>query len=334
MLLVMGQELTIAGTRYPAVKEVVLDSGRNTPSDTLTIRLPRYRNLSKDQIRPGAPVTWAGGYFQTGILPEFQGKVTEVSPKEPIEVTARDDMHDLTVSRVRRNFFRTPLAEVLNVVAPGKATDVRVSSPLPVTLRAAGRSGRFCLWELRRVYGWDVYFRGGVLVVESIDQKRTEGRPAILVIPAKAPEHRQQRTEISFIIEDNLEARPARSVAVLVKSEDPKTGLVQRAVYGTGTETVEVVADGLTGKAIQDRAKEIWDEHQAGLTGSFTTFGIPVLHHSDLIQIRDENDPTRDDACWIDRVVKTYSGEQSTYRQEVHVARLSADRRAAVVGAA
>ena len=330
MLLVLDQETTIGGTRFPAVREVTLDSGRNVPADTLTIKLPRYRDLDKDRIKVGMPVFWAGGYTASGRIAEFEGRVVGVSPREPIEIICRDAMHDATVRIMKTNFYRASLQEVLTMCAPDSATEVRVPAPQPITLRVAGRSARFALWELRRIYGYDVYYRGGFLIAESISAKAA-GSMTSFTVPANKPELRGPVPDLftkGLVIDDRVEARPPRPVRVVVKSEDPKTGIVARGMFGAGAETVTEIADGLTGQALQDRAKEIWESMQEGLTGSFVTFGIPAVEHSQAILFRDENDPTRSGPAWVDRVVKTYSPENDSYRQEIHLGRFGGDRQA------
>ncbi|MBE7439130.1 MAG: hypothetical protein HS115_11785 [Spirochaetales bacterium] len=321
MLLVMEQQLEVGGYQFPAVMEVILDSSRNTPTDTLTVKLPRYRNLKKDQIKPGQPVRWSAGYKQTGLFPEFQGKVFKVQPREPIEFECRDDMSGLAATRLQSNFYLAPLADVIGRCAAGIPSEIRVASPLPISIRCQGKSARFALWELRRVYGYDCYFQSGRLIVE--DGAQPTEQSMRFVIPARDPALRSNNySGVSFIIEDQLElAGSTRSVRITVESEDRKTGVVQRASAGAGTEEIKIVADGLTGAALQKRAQAALAATQGSFSGSFKTFGSPPLAHSMQIQITDENEPARSGLARVDRVVKTFSGEQGSYRQEVHVSR-------------
>jgi hypothetical protein len=325
MILKMEQQLEVAGMQFSTVREVVLDSSRNTPTDTLTVKLPRYKNLKKEQIKVGAPVRWSAGYRQSGIFPEFEGRVFKVQPREPIEFECRDDMSSLAARRMQTNFYNAPLADVMGRAAAGLAADIRVQSPVPITLRCMGKSARFVLWELRRIYGYDCYFKNNRLVVEESGQ--APGEAALrFVIPANDPRLRSSSySGAALILEDQLELTSApRNIRVVVESEDPKTGVKQMATYGAGTEEVRYIADGLTGAALQNRARALYGNAQGSFSGSFKTLGAPPVTHSMTIQIQDENEPERSGMASVERVVKTFSGESATYRQEIHVTRAAA----------
>lgn len=324
MLLAMQQELEVGGISFPRVREVVLDSSRNTPTDTLTVKLSRYRNFRKEQIKVGTPVRWSAGYRQVGMFPEFEGRVFKVQPREPIEFECRDDMSSLSAQRLITNFYNAPLADVIARAAPGLPSEIRVEAPVPVTIRCAGKSARFALWELRRIYGYDCYFRNQRLIVE--ESGRPGGEPALrFIVVASDPKLRSnQYSGVSFIIEDQLELASVggqRNIRVVVESEDPRTGVKQIATYGTGTQEVRYIADGLTGAALQNRARALYGNAQGSFSGSFKTFGAPPVAHSMTIQIQDENEPERSGMATVDRVVKTFSGESASYRQEIHVSR-------------
>lgn len=322
MILRMEQQLEVGGMQFPAVREVVLDTSRNTPTDTLVVKLPRYRNLKKEQIKVGAPVRWSAGYTQSGIFLEFEGRVFKVQPREPIEFECRDDMSSLAGRRMQTNFYNAPLADVLGRAAAGLPTEIRVESPVPITMRCLGKTCRFVLWELRRIYGYDCYFKNNRLVVEESGQAPTEAALRF-VIPASDPRLRSSNYNgAALILEDQLELKiPAKNVRIMVESEDPRTGVKQMGSFGAGTETVKVIADGLTGAALQNRARALHAAAQGSFSGSFKTLGAPPVAHSMTIQIQDENEPERSGMANVDRVVKTFSGEAATYRQEIHVSR-------------
>ncbi|EMY23510.1 hypothetical protein LEP1GSC115_5363 [Leptospira interrogans serovar Australis str. 200703203] len=46
-MFVLNQELEISNIKFPAITEAVLESSREIPTDILTIKLPKYKNLKK-----------------------------------------------------------------------------------------------------------------------------------------------------------------------------------------------------------------------------------------------------------------------------------------------
>lgn len=333
-LLVMDQRLEIGSIRFPAVRKVTLDTSRDTPSDKCTIELPRYKNLKKDDIKIGQKVVWLAGYKQHGLINEFSGSVEEVTFAEPITVVARDEMYRLSLQYVQKNFYETPLGQFLDEVAPGVERDVRVN-PFNVTVRAFGKTARYALWELRRLYGMDVFIQGGALVVESQSDKRGFITVPTFIKPAaRSGDQKRKKSGITgYVISDEVTMRPPRNLKITVRSEDIQSGIIASASYGSGPEKV-VTIDGLSGGRIYDRAKEIWEEHRDRFDGTFTTFGWPSVQHSQMIEFLDEDGPERSGKCWVDRVQKVFEPGNASYRQTVYPARLSSDRRSTVkVGA-
>ena len=56
-----------------------------------------------------------------------------------------------------------------------------------------------------------------------------------------------------------------------------------------------------------------------GYSGSFTTFGEPVVYHGDIITLKNPKMPERNGKYLVRAVERTYDAEAAKYRQKIYI---------------
>lgn len=305
----MRQTLKIGKLNLQFASEVVLSTSRNDPVDVLTIKLPKNRGVKKEDIKIDDEVVWKAGYYNYSKdgFEEFKGKVTEVSPRIPLEIVAKDRMYDCQRNTIKKNFNKTSLDTFLKAILPsGIDTDIQIDiKNTKISLQTNQKTARWALWQLRIKYKIDSFFRSGKLVVQN---------PTLLKEPDKVKTFRIDYN----IIEDKLNSRLEKPIKVVLYSYDPDTGKINKGSYGSASEEKVFHIDGIKSKDIKKRAEQIYMEIAGpGMTGSFVTFGHPSVQHSEIIRIEDLVEVERTKSVFVEKVVKTFSATNATYRQEI-----------------
>ncbi|EMF79558.1 hypothetical protein LEP1GSC188_0015 [Leptospira weilii serovar Topaz str. LT2116] len=311
MALIMRQRLQIGKIVLHKISEAELVSGRREPHSQLTIKLPKIKGLEKDSIKKNDIVhwwTWYEGYPETL---EFEGKVVSVSPKMPLEIVCRDGMYDLQLKTVNFHINRMTVSSLVNRCIGGEVIskiDTAIANELVGDDLAAGRRVAFVLRRLAK-QGIDAFFRRGVLIVQN---------PTRVSAPAKKKIFQLGHN----VIKDNLSTRESRPIQVKLRSYNIDTGRMQEATYTeSGGEELVFDLDGISLSELKKRAEEIYHEIAGtGLVGEFETFGVPSVQHSEIITFKDPDDKTRSKDVFVDKVVKTWSAKNATFRQIIHTA--------------
>ncbi|WP_061235095.1 hypothetical protein [Leptospira weilii] len=311
MALIMRQRLQIGKIVLHKIIEAELVSGRKEPHSQLTIKLPKIKGFDKDSIKKNDIVqwwTWYEGYPETL---EFEGKVVSVSPKMPLEIVCRDGMYDLQLKTANFHVNKMTVSSLVNRCVGGEVIskiDTAIANELVGEDLAAGRRVAFVLRRLAK-QGIDVFFRRGVLVVQN---------PTRIPPPAKKKVFQLGHN----VIKDNLSTRESRPIQVKLRSYNIDTGRMQEATYTeNGGEELVFDLDGISLSELKKRAEEIYHEIAGtGLVGEFETFGVPSVQHSEIITFVDPDDKLRSKDIFVDKVIKTWSAKNATFRQIIHPA--------------
>ncbi|OMI16491.1 hypothetical protein [Leptospira weilii] len=311
MALIMRQRLQIGKIVLHKIIEAELISGRKEPHSQLTIKLPKIKGFDKDSIKKNDIVqwwTWYEGYPETL---EFEGKVVSMSPKMPLEIVCRDGMYDLQLKTVNFHINKMTVSSLVNRCVGGEVIskiDPAIASELVGDDLAAGRRVAFVLRRLAK-QGIDAFFRRGVLIVQN---------PTRISPPAKKKVFQLGHN----VIKDNLSTRESRPIQVKLRSYNIDTGKMQEATYTeNGGEELIFDLDGISFSELKKRAEEIYHEIAGtGLVGEFETFGVPSVQHSEIITFKDPDDKARSKDVFVDKVIKTWSAKNATFRQIIHPA--------------
>ncbi|WP_016754620.1 hypothetical protein [Leptospira santarosai] len=313
MALIMRQRLLIGGKILHKISEAELISGRKEPHSQLTIKLPKMKGYDNKAFKKGDLVRWWAWYEGYKESLEFEGKIVSISPKMPLEIVCRDGMYDLQLKTVNFNIDKMTIPSIVNRCISAENVipkiDLAIASiRLSYDILTAGRRSAFVLHRLKK-YGIDAFFRNSFLVVQN---------------PTKisAPKEKKIFQLGHNVIKDNLSTRENRPVKVKLRSYNIDTGRMQEATYTeTGGEELIFDLDGISYSELKKRAEEIYHEIAGtGLVGEFETFGAPSVQHSEIITFVDPDDKARSKDIFVDKVVKTWSAKNATFRQVIHPA--------------
>lgn len=302
----MQQELIIGSKKFPVIQKATLESSREIPTDTLTIELPKYRNLNKDSILIGDRVTWKAGYEKYGLKNEFVGFVTEIKDEIPFTIICKDPMIQCQ-NKVMNSNFNGSIESFLSKCTKEKF-NIGDGVPKNVNILCANKSARYALWQLKKQYGLEVYFKAGTLYVHKsklLEQNKITGSLPFF--------------EFHYnIIESSLVPRIGLDLKITVRSEVLHTGQVVKQSFGNGKTEKVYEIDNLDSRQALERAKQLYLELCGeGFTGSFITFGYPSLEHSEIIQIKHPEEQSMNAKCFVNEVKKTFDCSNASYRQEI-----------------
>ncbi len=311
MALIMKQRLLIGGKILHKISEAELVSGRKEPHSQLTIKLPKMKGYDNKAFKKGDLVQWWAWYEGYKESLEFEGKVVSISPKMPLEIVCRDGMYDLQLQTVNFHINKMTVGSLVNRSTRGEVIckiDPAIANELVGDDLAAGRRVAFVLRRLAK-QGIDSFFRRGVLIVQNPTR-------------ISAPKEKKIFQLGHNVIKDNLSTRENRPIKVKLRSYNIDTGRIQEATFTEhGGEELVFDLDGISYSELKKRAKEIYHEIAGtGLVGDFETFGAPSVQHSEIITFKDPNDKDRSKNIFVDKVVKTWSAKNATFRQVIHTA--------------
>ncbi|UPY76746.1 late control protein [Leptospira weilii] len=313
MALIMRQRLLIGGKILHKISEAELISGRKEPHAQLTIRLPKMKGYDSKAFKKGDLVRWWAWYEGYKESLEFEGKIVSISPKMPLEIVCRDNMYDLQLKTVNFNIDKMTIPSIVNRCISAEDVIPKIdptiaSIRLSYDILTAGKRAAFVLHRLKK-YGIDAFFRNSFLVVQN---------PTKIPAPAKKKVFQLGHN----VIKDNLSTRESRPIQVKLRSYNIDTGKMQEATYTeNGGEELIFDLDGISFSELKKRAEEIYHEIAGtGLVGEFETFGVPSVQHSEIITFKDPDDKARSKDVFVDKVIKTWSAKNATFRQVIHPA--------------
>lgn len=307
----MRQRLLIGGKILYKISEAEIISGRKEPHAQLTIRLPKMKGYDNKAFRKGDLVQWWAWYEGYPETLEFEGKVVSISPKMPLEIVCRDSMYDLQLKTVNFHINRMTVASLVSRCIRGEAIykiDPAIANELVGDDLTAGRRVSFVLRRLTK-QGIDSFFRRGVLILQNPTRISAPARKKIFQLGHN-------------VIKDNLSTRESRPVTVKLRSYNIDTGRMQEATFTEhGGEELVFDLDGISYSELKKRAEEIYHEIAGtGLVGDFETFGAPSVQHSEIIKFVDPDDEARSKDIFVDKVIKTWSAKNATFRQVIYPA--------------
>ncbi|EKO77777.1 MULTISPECIES: hypothetical protein [unclassified Leptospira] len=313
MALIMRQRLLIGGKILHKISEAELVSGRKEPHSQLTIKLPKMKGYDNKAFKKGDLVRWWAWYEGYKESLEFEGKVVSISPKMPLEIVCRDGMYDLQLKTVNFNIDKMTIPLIVNRCISAENVIPKIdptvaSMRLSYDILTAGKRAAFVLHRLKK-YGIDAFFRNSFLIVQNPTR-------------ISAPKEKKIFQLGHNVIKDNLSTRENRPIKVKLRSYNIDTGRMQEATYTErGGEELVFDLDGISYSELKKRAKEIYHEIAGtGLVGEFETFGAPSVQHSEIITFKDPDDKDRSKDIFVDKVVKTWSAKNATFRQIIHPA--------------
>lgn len=298
-------EIQVAGFEFWQAEQVSIEKSWEFLSDTATITLPRglfrtadsgsFQNTQlANTIKVGSPVQIKLGYdlnFET----EFEGFVTSISPETPTVIKCEDANWRLRQTNYTKSWAKISLAELLDYLL----------SPLGVAFQAIEdiNLGKFLvkqasaykiLSELKEQYGIYSFFKNGQL----LSGFPYQSEPKRIILDYAKNIDPSSRNSLTYQNEGE------HKIKIKATSLQTKGGKIE---YETGDEDGELRTFAANVNLSLPELKRITDEkiklyRRNGYRGEVTTFGLPFVEHSDIVEIIDLDYPERNGAARVDKV--------------------------------
>lgn len=298
-------DIAIGKLRFDYVHQLTVQTGWEKQTSTATIQLPAALKVNRNKLRsllaPGDPVHIQTGY--DGRLNNiFNGYITGLSPRTPLEITCEDEMWKLKQSTITDSLKNAHLQDLLNKHFKGYSTNVLNTQLGNYHIDKCSRAK--VLEKIKEQFGLYGFFRKGVLVI---------GKP---YDPQTA-----QRVKFRFqynIISDELEYKRKEDVRLQVTaiSNQPNGHRIEVKLGDTDGEQRTLNYYNLPKAELQKAAeREIDRLRYDGYRGSFTAFGEPFVMQGDIVELMHPEESDKAGAYWVDAV--DYAFGVSGYRQTI-----------------
>lgn len=302
-----------------SVHSVDIVSSWKELSDKCTIKLPSRGVLNVDskltevsfeqKLKVGMGVKVELGY-DNEYATEFEGYLAEIKPGYPFELRCEDRMWLLKRDgNINKSYKSVKVSKLLKDLVP----DVQIDPDAPdVTidnfLIERATKARV-LQELKEKYGLAIYFRGNQLYAglpywDRINELAIFDLQANVVsdqLQYKRKDDVRLKAKAISILKDN------KKVAVQVGDDDGE----ERTLHYRGISDKEL---------LRKRAQSELDKYKyEGYRGSLTAFGLPVVRHTQAIELRDKKYAERNGRYLVDSVKTSFSAGGG-YRREIEVA--------------
>ena len=329
-MLQLTSKITIGNFFFDYVTDVEITSSWQDLTDKAKIVIPRrlrwegkpLTNSDNPLIKRGDKVTIDLGY-DYNFQRVFEGYISKVHPKTPLEVECEDAMWLLKQVSINKSYpvikYQALLKDILHIASlknPAIAqANLKIDGNLDRTLgkvRFPNKSVAEILDYLKKDHSIYTYIRNGIIYASQISPFQT----------AVTQDFEYERN----IISDTLEYVRAKDVKikVIVKvlAPDPKSKKGQPKVqeFTTGDPDGEIrtmlLYDVPAHDAIEVAKTEIRRLKYDGFRGNFLAFGLPYVRHGDIANLIDKKILDRNGKYLISQV-KTNFGVSSGYRQEI-----------------
>ncbi|MBQ4278359.1 MAG: hypothetical protein IJC16_00200 [Rikenellaceae bacterium] len=313
MSFTLSCRIIIGQYEFRYVAETVIEQSRKQMGDRATIVLPsRYKSqFLCNLVKGGDPVIIGLGY-DGRIEKEFEGYVSDVSYRQPVQIQCEDGMYIFKRRTPKaRSWSSVKLAEVLRyLVGEVELFEVPDITLSPFAIKPGG-SVYAVLQQIRDKYGLEIFFRDGKLVV---------------TVPTYADSRERVRYDLERnVIDPSLTFRRVDDVRIRVKAVSILPGNKRLTVDvgdmdAASTTTLHfynVTVEAELRRLASDKLRNLKYD---GFSGTLTTFGLPRARKGMIAEIRDARfDGSRSGAYQIDAVKQTFG--RGGYRREVSLGR-------------
>lgn len=266
----------------------------------------------------------------------FTGYVSKVNPRQPLEIECEDNMWVLKNLSTPDKFYPNTDVETM-ISSMLKGTDFTVKTGAKVRQSIQTNLGDFrtysetvgeVLQRLKDDYSIYSYFRGKELRCSGIvyypeDQKKFYFKFQENIISDNLEYVRKDDVKIgikasttfTYTSGTTASGKPSKRkkhITVIVPPENANGDLRQLYFNPTGTTEAEITANLKT--LATERLNRIYYE---GYKGSFTTFGLPMVQHGNIVNIVDKIIPERNGDYLVKGVTTTFG--MNGFRQEIEL---------------
>lgn len=273
----------------------------------------------------------------------FQGFISKVTSKKPIEFEVEDNMWILKQTPVNNHTFSASdtLESILTFITQGTGFTVNALTATTFgAFQVGNETAAEVLARLKRLYHFESYFRGNELrsgtevyipteaitqkfqfqnniISDELEYRRKDdivlsavARNTIVVETGETTKDGQPKTKkkrlevlVSFLTNGTV----TNFVKKTGQDYPPNTGGERREFFFPGATTIQQLED--------LAAAQLKKYYYTGFKGSFTTFGMPFVRQGDNAEISDPILPERNGTYKIKKV--EYSGGVEGLRQKI-----------------
>lgn len=256
----------------------------------LNVKLDRFN--VKDFIKPGDKVT-VDVTYQDKTVRWFEGFITGIKPKVPIEIQCEDMMYSLKRNTITDT---VPSASIKKIVDKHfQGMNVSYQDAELGKFRIDKLSQAKVLEKLREAHAIYSFFRKGVLTINKVYDKGT------------ATTHLFKFNH--NIIEDNLEYMRKEDMKLQVKavSNYPDGSVKEERAGDPGGEERVLSFYNISKDALKKAAeRELGRLKYDGYHGEFIAFADDVVFQGDIVELEHPQDSDKSGSYWVDKVVRTF----------------------------
>ncbi len=319
-MFVLQAEITIGNYVFRQVNHVKIESSWKTLGDTAMIKLPNLAEQLENGFQVGDPVSIKLGYEDVYFDEEFNGFISKVSPNIPYTIECEDHIYHAKRTNVSKLFKSTTLKEIVKFLIEEmndqQGTFITATSNIPDVsfdkFRINNLSVAGALKKLKEDYGMISYFTGSKLFV---------GLPLTDIWTSGAVVNYSTswniiKPDLTFVKDSDRNLR-IKAISILpdnskleVEVGDPDGELRTLFFYKISSKT-----------ELTDLANtKLQSLKYSGFEGSFSTFFVPVAHHSMVANIKDPDyNEGRAGNYLIDSVTKEFGMNGARRKVELGV---------------
>ena len=317
-MLILNNYSAISGYDINFINEVVIESSWDTLTDRATMIFPRNVIFKKDGevvgnlargnsvFNPGDVAVlsagYSGGIKTNGQTERFNGYISKITPKLPIEVSMEDSMYLLKQKRIGKySKSKITLSGLLSDFGISKFTAddrqlgyVRIADP--------NTTVAMMLDHLKRTQGIISYFRGDELISGF----------AYTTEKAKYPERRKNiilDSSVNIIDDSGLEyvKKGAYNISLKVVCIYPDNTKIEKEVGAPGGDNRTIYVYDIPEADLKRIAEEELQKFDyEGFRGKLVTFLEPQIKHGDTVTIKNDVITDKPGTYLVKSVTTTY----------------------------
>ncbi|MBN1499767.1 MAG: hypothetical protein JW982_06425 [Spirochaetes bacterium] len=309
-MLSLKHELYAGKFLFPFLSEVEIKSTKESISDIMTVKLPKYKKLKSGDIQSGDKVLYKVGYNEHGIFTEFEGFVNSISPSQPYTIECHDYFGELKKTIITKTFKRLSSKEIISQllinfpeIDKSKISNGKFFNRVVFKKKSV----RWILNYLAKSSNYDVYFRGRKLFFcPKWDEASSQKDIPVFEYGKNVIDD----SELLFNISGSFD-----KITVLSEKTDG-TGKVITATAGSGKKEKKLYFEDLEYKEALEIAKTKLSElNYTGFKGLFLSFGFPSVWHSQKLKYIDDKYQEKSGVYSISTVEKKI--DSNGYRQKI-----------------
>ncbi len=322
MAVTLSCRITIDTLVLTSVHSVEIVSTWKELSDTCILKLPsrgilnagsKLEQVSFEQrFKTGMPVKVEIGY-NDNLTTEFEGYVAEVRPGFPFELRCEDQMWTLKRSApISKSYKSVKVSTLLKELVPEVKVDPNSPDVTIDNFLIERATKAKVLQELKEKYGMAIYFRGKQLYA-GLPYFDRVNEVVVLGLQQNIPDGGDKN--LVYKKADDVRLK-ARVVSLLPNNKRITIDDVGDADGDERTIHYYNVSDkALLRKRAEAELKKFKYE---GYRGSIRTFGLPVVKHSQAVEIRDQKYTERNGRYLVDAVRTSFG--VSGFSREIEMA--------------